>query len=126
MATLGLGEAAVALAAFKGLLGWAKKALDGRRAKKLISEGYRQLLLGDRCDFGKVESITAELEKLKDTSPDGIRLAASYSRARKPVATKKGKRKAAKRPARRRSAAKAPARKKAAKRSAKKAAKKRA
>lgn len=99
---------------------------NNKKGKTILSQIYREILLGDKSDFSKIESMLIQMERIGDVSPEYLKAkeyfdmaksskpaAKSFGTAKKVIkkksATRVGKptcRKVAKKPSHKRSVAK--------------------
>lgn len=86
--TLPVAEIKLSVDVLSRLFRFIKGISKTKKEKTILSNLYRELLLGDHTDFSKIESMLMQLEKTGADSPEYLKAREYFSRAKsaKPAA----------------------------------------
>jgi hypothetical protein len=79
--TVPVAEIKLGIDTLKMLFKSFKKIATNKKEKTLISDVYKELLLGDKSDFSKIESKLIQLEKIGADSPDFLKARNYFAQA---------------------------------------------
>lgn len=87
--TVPVAEVKLGVDIIKWLSNYFKRISNNKKEKTIVSEIFKELLLGDKSDFAKIESMMMQVEKTGIVSPEGVRAKEHFfnvKRAVKPAA----------------------------------------
>lgn len=86
--TIPVAEIKLSVDVLSRLFTFVKGVSKTKKEKTILSNLYRELLLGDNTDFSKIESMLIQLEKIGVDSPEYLKAKEYFSRAKsaKPAA----------------------------------------
>ncbi len=80
--TIPVAEIKLGMDTLKMLFKSFKKVVNSRKEKTLLSNVYKELLLGDKSDFSKIESMLIKMEKIGADSSEYLKARGHFSQAK--------------------------------------------
>lgn len=80
--TVPVAEIKLGIGIIKWLSKYFKRISSNKKEKTIVSEIFKELLLGDKSDFAKIESMMMQVENIGAVSPDYMRAKEYVSKAK--------------------------------------------